>query len=80
MTFNDIYESCREGVRRAVVGVDPATPGQDRTVTVYFCPACHHPSHPMICMLYRCGCDLMTGPGDMERHHPPGAAPSGGEG
>jgi hypothetical protein len=33
------------------------------------CPACHHPEHPMFCMVVvadhmTCGCDLMTDPGD----------------
>lgn len=28
------------------------------------CPQCQHPGHPMICIVDRCGCDLMTDPDD----------------
>ena len=40
--------------------------GTDRIGT---CPACHHPEHPMFCMVVvapktTCGCDLMTDPED----------------
>lgn len=43
MTFDEMYDDLREGVRRVVVGVDRAEPGQDRSVTLARCAECGSP-------------------------------------
>lgn len=37
MTFDEIYTDLREGVKRAIVGVDPAELGTDRTFVTCRC-------------------------------------------